>query len=152
MFPAAYRTVLYGGKITAATIAAQELLEMVRNETFSNVLRYNGLDTDAASFPRAAATGSCYDPLNPAEKGRNPEQGKLERWRETVRQLPRGRATVAVCVINPATPTQCSPTSCTALPSATTPNRLAQVSVVVQWNDAGHQGSVRLVETVAQPD
>lgn len=150
MFPAAYRTVLYGGKITTATIAGQELLEMVRNEPFSKVLLYGGLDTDAASFPRAAAPGSCYDPLNPAEPGRNPAQGKLERWREAVRQLPRGRATVAVCVINPATPTQCSPTACTA-PPLYSPNRMAQVSVVVQWIDAGRQGSVSLVETIAQP-
>ncbi|MBI2458906.1 MAG: hypothetical protein HYV46_22590, partial [candidate division NC10 bacterium] len=45
MFPAALRSVVTGGQTTKATVLAQEMADMIRADTFSNVSSYNSLTT-----------------------------------------------------------------------------------------------------------
>lgn len=50
MFPAAFRSVVVGGQVTKATVLAQEMVDMIRNEPFDNLVsRYNGFDTRTLS-------------------------------------------------------------------------------------------------------
>lgn len=130
MFPAALRSVVTGGQVTKATVLAQEMADMIRADTFSNVSSYNGLDT------QTTCTGTSTLCTN------------TTRWRNNIlaadaqstgQGLPSGRGTVGVVCVN-ADGTTNSTTPC--------PTDLRRVTVTVTWDREGSR-SVTLVTYVA---
>lgn len=65
MFPSAYQNVKYGGEITRATALAQEIMEILRNESFANLCcvsyptSYNELNTSACGSRTTALDTNC---------------------------------------------------------------------------------------------
>jgi prepilin-type N-terminal cleavage/methylation domain-containing protein len=57
LFPTALQNVQYGGHMSQALSLAQEMVELIRTQPFSNVSSYNGLDT------RNAAPGGLPAPV-----------------------------------------------------------------------------------------
>lgn len=82
MFPSAYQNVKYGGRISRATALAQEMMEILRDESFTTLASYNTLDT-----------GSCGS-------GTDPIATNCRKWRDDMNGggLPSGSGSVAVCV------------------------------------------------------
>lgn len=127
VFPTAYTNVAKGGQQTTATALARQMMEMIRGEaSFDAIARYAGLDT--------ATPGTAdWDGLNGPEHSGAGSPGRLDRWRELVLGLPRGRGRVAV----------------TVLPAGVGPNgapyaRMASVTVTVEYREgtAGRQEAV----------
>lgn len=63
LFPTAYQNIRYGGHMTQASSVAQEMLELIRTQPFSNIVNYNNLDTR-----RAPAAGLPLTVLNHYQK------------------------------------------------------------------------------------
>ncbi len=59
MFPSAYQNVKYGGEITKATALAQEMMEILRNESFTNLASYNDLNTGACGSGTDSIATNC---------------------------------------------------------------------------------------------
>ncbi len=59
MFPSAYQNVKYGGQITRATALAQEMVEILRNESFTNLASYNNLNTGACGSGTTSKDTNC---------------------------------------------------------------------------------------------
>ena len=81
MFPSAYQNVKYGGRISRATALAQEMMEILRNESFNTLARYHALDTSSCGSGADAIATSC------------------RKWRDDLNEvgLPSGSGRVAVC-------------------------------------------------------
>ena len=71
LFPTAYQNIRYGGHMTQASTVAQEMVELIRTQSFTTTPSYNGLDTRVA--PPAGLTASvlahyqkwCRDIVDP---------------------------------------------------------------------------------------
>ena len=119
MFPTGYETILSGGRMTKATRLAQEMMEVLRNQSFDNLTAFDGVDTrNPQAFPAAIrpllGTWRC-DITPPAAGCTTATQGG---------GLASGWGTIAVTV-----------------PSA----GLAQVTVTVGWRDRRSTKTVGLV-------
>ncbi len=138
MFPAALRSVVSGGQVTKATVLAQAMADMIRNDPFDSLVsRYNGFDT-------RNLTVTC--PVNLA--GFDADYSK-KKWKcdllateaqVTGQGLPSGYGTVSVACLNAnGTNGTCSTTD------------LRRVSVTVTWDRVGSR-SVSLVTYVARTE
>ncbi|MBI3989667.1 MAG: prepilin-type N-terminal cleavage/methylation domain-containing protein [candidate division NC10 bacterium] len=80
MFPSAYQNVKYGGEITRATALAQEMMEILRNESFGNLASYDGRSTGACGSGTDSVSTNC------------------RKWRDDITAvgLPSGSGTIAV--------------------------------------------------------
>jgi Tfp pilus assembly protein PilV len=126
MFPAAFRSVVSGGQVTKATILAQEMVDMIRNEPFDLLVsRYNGFDTRTLSI-------TC--PLAGADLNDNQKKWKCDLLGEAARTSGRGipGGYGIVTVTSPMTD-------------------LCQVTVTVIWDRDGSR-SVNLVTYVARTE
>ena len=126
MFPAAFRSVVVGGQVTKATVLAQEMMDMIRNDPFDSLVsRYNGFNTNSLSV-------TC--PLADVDKGDTKKKWKCDLLADTVktggRGLPAAYGTVAVT----------SPMA-----------DLLRVTVTVFWDRNGAR-SVNLVTYVARAE
>lgn len=158
MFPAALRSVVTGGQVSKATMLAQEMVDMIRTESFS-VLNlqptqngYNGLDTRTVSQNMTSNNITCpvAPPTPPANY--NP-QFNPRKWtcdlvatgsQTTGRGLPYGYGTVSVSCLNPNGSLNVGAgTAC--------PTDLQRVTVTVTWNPQG-ASSVSLITHVARVD
>jgi type IV pilus modification protein PilV len=136
MFPSALRSVVSGGQVTKATILAQEMIDMIRNDPFDTlVTRYSGFNTQTL-------TAGC--PVSPA--GFDPDSNK-KKWKcdllateaqDSGRGLPGGFGTVTVACLN----ADGSVGSCSG-------TDLRQVTVTVRWDRTGSR-SVSLVSYVVR--
>jgi Tfp pilus assembly protein PilV len=129
MFPAAFHSVIVGGQVTKATILAQEMVDMIRNESFDHLMTgYNGFDTRTLSV-------TC--PLTGADLNDNKKKWKCDLFGEGVqtsgRGIPGGYGVVTVASV-PAPPPD-----------------LLQVTVTVFW-DRDSSRSVNLVTYVARSE
>ncbi len=82
-FPSAYQNVKYGGRITRATALAQEMVELLRNDSFPALARYNDVNTHSCSSESDLVAMIC------------------RRWRDDINagvRLPSGWGSVAVCI------------------------------------------------------
>ena len=144
MFPAALRSVASGGQVTKATILAQAMADMIRNDPFDTlVTRYNNLNTSTDTTLR---TLTC--PVTPS--GYDPDYNK-KKWKCDIvattaqlsgRGLPSGYGTVFVACLN-ADGTTNSTVPC--------PTDLRRVTVAVTWDARGSR-SVSLVTYVARTE
>lgn len=138
MFPSALRSVVSGGQVTKATVLAQAMADMIRNDPFDNLVSlYNGFDTRALSV-------TC--PVTPS--GFDASYNK-KRWtcdllatdaQVSGQGLPGGYGTVSVACLN------ANGTTNTTSPC---PTDLRRVTVTVTWGATGSQ-SVSLVTYVAR--
>ena len=130
MFPAALRSVVTGGQTTKATVLGQEMADMIRADTFSNVSSYDSLDT------RTTCTGTSTLCVNKTKWTND----ILAATAQTTGQgLPAGYGTVSVVCVNPdGTNKTCSTT-----------DDLRRVTVTVTWDRQGSR-SVSLVTYVAR--
>jgi hypothetical protein len=133
LVPTAAERIVSGGRITRGGALAQALVEMIRGEAlFDDVLAYDGLDTGRPeTFPAACLPGGGPGCINPREER---GEGRLDRWRRAVKDLPGGRAAVAV-------------SSATA--GAGQP-RLATVTVTISWDDRLATGRARIATAIAE--
>ncbi len=130
MFPSAYTNVTKGGQLTAATALSRQMVEMIHAEpTFDAVLRYQGLDTAAPGTPDWAA-------LNTPEHSAPWAPRRLDRWRQSVLNLPNGRGRVAVAV---------TPAGVGA--NGTPYARLASVTVTVEYREGAVGGQQAVLST-----
>jgi Tfp pilus assembly protein PilV len=150
MFPSALRSVVGGGQMTKATVLAQEMANMIRNELFDTVYLtpesgngYTGYSTftTTASLPATCPTESCS----------NKKKWKTDLLADAAqtsgRGLPGGYGTVAVTCLNVSTS---SPYTLTTGTCGTGTN-LLRLSVTVYWDRTGSR-SVNLVTYVARSD
>jgi len=120
MFPTALQNVRYGGHMSQASSLAQEVIEMIRTQPFSNVSFYNYPDTSVP--PPGGLPG--------------PVAAHLTRWRNDIAPanpigaLPQGRGTISV-------------TPVAGLPD------LLQVTITVGWQERGPQ-TLTIVTYVAR--
>ena len=120
LFPTALQNVRYGGHMSQASSLAQEMIEMIRTQPFSNVSSYNYPDTSVP--PPGGLPG--------------PVLAHLTQWRNDIAPanpagvLPQGRGSISV-------------TAVAGLPD------LFQVTVTVSWQERGNQ-TVTLVTYVAR--
>jgi len=130
MFPSAYTNVTKGGQLTTATALCRQMVEMIRGEpTFDAVLRYQGVDTAAPGTPDWAA-------LNAPEESAPSAPGRLDRWRQSILTLPRGRGRVSVTV-----------TPAGVGPNGTPYGRLAAVTVTVEYREGVVGGQLAVLST-----
>lgn len=130
MFPSAYTNVTKGGQLTAATALCRQMVEMIRGEpTLDAVVRYQGVDTAAPGTPDWAA-------LNTPEDSAPSAPGRLDRWRQGVLALPRGRGRVSVTV-----------TPAGVGPNGTPYGRLAAVTVTVEYREGAVGGQQAVLST-----
>ena len=136
MFPAAFRSVVVGGQVTKATILAQEMADMIRADTFTNVSAYINTDTRNAITCPTLPTTDCTNKL----KWKNDLSATTAQ--STGQGLPSGYGTVVVVCVN------ADGTTNTTSPC---PTDLRKVTVTVTWDRQG-QGSrsVSLVSYVAR--
>lgn len=68
MFPAAKVNVHYGGQMSKAVALVQEMVEIIKNDTFNQITQYNGIDTndlttcptdDTLSIPQFRGGTNC---------------------------------------------------------------------------------------------
>lgn len=118
MFPTGYQSVKYGGKITQANALAQWMMETIRNEPFTDVQKYNGVDTNNAA--PGGIPGSVKNNWNTWKTAIVTGTGQGG-------ALPGGRGTVAVSTVYA---------------------DLLQVTVTVQWSEMTGSRSVQLVSYV----
>ncbi len=150
MFPSALRSVVSGGQVTKATVLAQELVNMIRNELFDDVYLtpgsgngYRGYYTfnTTGSLPATCPTASCN----------NKKKWKTDLLADAAqtsgRGLPGGYGTVAVTCLNVSAS---SPYTLTTGTCGTGTN-IVRVSVTVYWDRTGSR-SVTLVTYVARSD
>jgi len=115
MFPVAHQHLRAGGDLTKATALAQRMVEVLRDERFQVVSRYQNADTRlTASFPADDPGGTV--PFHGGSSLRRWREeivaaalagGVLEAWgRIEVAPLDRGLLAVTVTVGWPATPTE----------------------------------------------
>jgi type II secretory pathway pseudopilin PulG len=110
LFPTALQNVRYGGHMSQASSLAQEMIELIRTQSFDMVSSYNGLDTRNAP-----------PPLPPAVLGH------FTRWTSDIAPvnptgaLPQGWGTVSVG------------------PVPGGPPDLLEVTVTVGWRESGNQ-------------
>lgn len=132
MFPAALRSVVTGGQVTKATVLAQEMVDMIRADSFANVYNYN--NTDVTSTFTCSSSGTvCTNRL----KWKNDIQAADAQT--TGQGLPDGKGTVSVACVNPdGTNKTCSSS-----------DDLRRVTVTVTWDREGSR-SVSLVTYVAR--
>jgi Tfp pilus assembly protein PilV len=138
MFPAALRSVVSGGQVTKATVLAQAMADMVRNDPFDSlVTRYNGFNTNNLSVT-CPLTVTGYD----AEFNKKKWKCDLvaSQAQTSGRGLPSGYGTVAVACLN------ANGTTNTTVPC---PTDLRRVTVAVTWDRQGAR-SVSLVTYVAR--
>ncbi|HSB80717.1 MAG TPA: hypothetical protein VLM91_18195 [Candidatus Methylomirabilis sp.] len=126
MFPAAFHSVIVGGQVTKATVLAQEMVDMIRNEPFDLLVsRYNGFDS-------RTLTATC--PLTGVDLNDNKKKWKCDLLGDggqtTGRGIPGGYGIVTVTA--PLTD-------------------LLQVTVTVFWDRDGSR-SVNLVTYVARTE
>jgi type II secretory pathway pseudopilin PulG len=120
LFPTALQNVRYGGHMSQASSLAQEMIEMIRTQPFSNVPFYNYPDTSVP--PPGGLPG--------------PVSAHLTRWRDDIAPanpaggLPQGRGTISV-------------TPVAGLPD------LLQVTITVWWQERGPQ-TLTIVTYVAR--
>jgi Tfp pilus assembly protein PilV len=105
MFPSALRSVVSGGQVTKATVLAQEMINMIRNEPFDNLYLtpssgngYTGYGTfNTSNLPATCPSGS-------GDSCRNKMKWKSDLLADTVqssgRGLPAGYGTVAITCLN----------------------------------------------------
>ncbi len=138
MFPAAFRSVVSGGQVTKATILAQAMVDMIRNDPFDTLVsRYNGFDTRGLTVACPVAPGG-FDPAY------NKKKWTCDLLATTAqssgRGLPSGFGTVSVACLNAdGTSGTCNSTD------------LRLVTVVVTWGSQGSR-SVSLVSYVARTE
>jgi type IV pilus modification protein PilV len=142
MFPAALRSVASGGQVTKATVLAQSMADMIRNDPFDTLeTRYNNLNTSTDTTLQALTcpvTPSGYDADS------NKKKWKCDIAATTAqlsgRGLPSGYGTVFVACLNAdGTTGTCGSTD------------LRRVTVTVTWDGAGSR-SVSLVTYVARTE
>jgi Tfp pilus assembly protein PilV len=138
MFPAAFRSVVSGGQVTKATILAQAMVDMIRNDPFDTLVsRYHGFDSRGLTVTCPVAP-SGFDPAY------NKKKWTCDLLASTAqssgRGLPSGYGTVSVACLNAdGTSGACSSTD------------LRLVTVVVTWGGQGSR-SVSLVTYVARTE
>lgn len=114
MFPVAHQQLRMGSDVTKATVLAQQMIEMLRDEPFAAVPRYDAADTrEPAAFPLDDPTGTL--PFRGGSLFRRwqqaitaaPELGGLyQGWGQIeMTSLDRGLLSVTVTVGWSATPT-----------------------------------------------
>ncbi len=145
MFPSAMRSVSTGGETTKATMLSREMIDMIRADTFDNLVsRYNGLDTRTLTVTCPVSSPSPSTP--------DPDYNK-KKWtcdiaasgtRDTGQGLPEGRGTVTVACVGFST---ASPFSEMNDPGCI--KDIRKVSVTITWGAQGAR-SVGLVTYVTR--
>ena len=131
MFPAALRSVVMGGQTTKATVLVQEMADMIRIDTFSNVSSYNNLTTTTT------CTGTSTLCVNKTKWTNDLLAAEAQ---TTGKGLPAGYGTVSVACVNPnGTSKTCDDAN----------DDLRRVTVAVTWDRQGSR-SVSLVTYVAR--
>jgi len=127
LFPTALQNVQYGGHMSQASSLAQEMIEMIRTRSFSEVSQVAGY----------VATNGPLDTRNPTPGTLPlPVRDHLDRWRNDITPanpagaLPQGWGTLTVAAV-------------AGLPD------LFQVTITVSWRERGNQ-TVTLVTYVAR--
>lgn len=127
MLPTSHANVDHAGRISKATALAQQMLESIKNDTYNQVVLYNGVDTrNPATYP--------VDDLASVPQFRGGTN--VQRWANDIQEagvtsvrLSGGSGTIAV----------------------TTPTAgLRLVTVQVFWTERGAQESVLLQTLIAQ--
>lgn len=121
LFPTALQNVRYGGHMSQASSLAQEMIELIRTQSFATVSSYNNLDTRLA--PPPTLTGAPFAHFN--------------RWKTDIAPLnpagalPQGWGTVQV------------------VENALGLADLKQVTITVGWRESGNQ-TITIVTYVAR--
>ena len=128
LFPTALQNVRYGGHMSQASSLAQEMVEMIRSRSFSEM-------SQVRSY---VATNGPLDTRNPTPAALPPPvRNHLDRWRNDIAPanpgtgLPQGWGTIAVVAPDPALPD------------------LLQVTITVTWQERGTQ-TLTIVTYVAR--
>ncbi|MGH7371571.1 MAG: type IV pilus modification PilV family protein [Candidatus Methylomirabilales bacterium] len=129
LFPTALQNVRYGGHMSQASSLAQEMIELIRTRSFSEV-------SQVASY---VATNGPLDTRNPTPPTLPlAVKNHLTQWRTDIAPLnpagalPQGWGTIAVVAPDPV-----------ALPD------LLQVTIIVGWRESGNQ-TITIVTYVAR--
>jgi hypothetical protein len=134
--PTADMTLHQSGQISKAVALGQEMVEMMKNDPFSELTLYNGVDT------RTTATYPVDDPIPPipGDSGNFSGGSNVTKWANDIalflttgRGITGGYGTIDVSTV--ATDTGGNPI-------------IRKVSVVINWTDGGRPYHVRL-ETLA---
>ena len=81
MFPVAYQNIKFGGQMSKATALAQEMMEILRNESFTNLDSYKDLNTSACGSGTDSIATNC------------------RKWRDDINAvgLPSGSGSIDIC-------------------------------------------------------
>lgn len=86
MFPTAFQNVKAGGQMTKATAIAQKMMEFIRNQSFSSLTSYNGLNN----------TSNCNALSEPAKTACNTWKSDITFSSDEGKGLPSGSWSIAV--------------------------------------------------------